>query len=388
MAESPSYLNAATGNNSSSTTQAQIIDASHSYYLHPSDHPGLILVIITLNEQNYNQWFRSMRIALSSKLKLSFVDGLYVKPTNATLLLHWNRCNDIVISWILNIVSPDIRQRVMYMTVAKDIWDDFAIRFAQTNVPKLFNLRKEIASLHQGNILIFAYFTKFRTLNDELDAFSVVPHCDCRKCTCGVNEKLDVLSKSTRLSQFLMGLSDQYTAIRGHLLLMTHVPSLSVAYSLLLQEENQRDISSTSVVSTDYVALSVRNQENQGGNMTYYSTNRHWKVNTGKRTVTNSSVICEVCHMSGHNKDKCFCVHEYPACHRLFGKPKPKPKLQTKIAYAHNVIAESGDQNSTFKSTEPTGFTSALCQQLMAMIQSDFKALSTAHNGNSSQSPK
>ncbi|XP_074336382.1 uncharacterized protein LOC141673531 [Apium graveolens] len=200
-----------------------------------------------------------MRIALSSKLKLGFIDGLYVKPTNATLLLHWNRCNDIVISWILNTVSPEIRQSVMYMTVAKDIWDDFAIRFAQTNVPKLFNLRKEIASLHQGNMSKSAYFTKFRTLNDELDAFSVVPHCDCRKYTCGVNKKLDVLSKSTRLSQFLTGLSNQYTAIRGHLLLMTLVPSLSAAYSLLLQEENQRDISSTSVVSTYSVALSVRN---------------------------------------------------------------------------------------------------------------------------------
>lgn len=70
MAPSPSYLNAATGNASQSAIiTVQIIDAFHPYYLHPSNHPGLILVTITLNEQNYNQWFRSMRIALLSKLK-------------------------------------------------------------------------------------------------------------------------------------------------------------------------------------------------------------------------------------------------------------------------------------------------------------------------------
>ncbi|XP_074356657.1 uncharacterized protein LOC141696394 [Apium graveolens] len=146
MTSSPSYLKVASSNVSTSAN-VQVIDASHLYYLHPSNHPGLILITITLNEQNYNQWFRSMRIALSSKLKLGFVDETYDKPVNTTLLLHWNRCNDIIISWILNIVSSEIRQSVMYMSSAKDIWDDFSIRFALTNVPKLFKLRKKIASL-------------------------------------------------------------------------------------------------------------------------------------------------------------------------------------------------------------------------------------------------
>lgn len=55
-----------------------------------------------------------MKIALSSELKLGFVDGSYAQPaTNANLILHWTRCNDIVISWILNNVSPEIRQSVL-----------------------------------------------------------------------------------------------------------------------------------------------------------------------------------------------------------------------------------------------------------------------------------
>ncbi|XP_074377296.1 uncharacterized protein LOC141718814 [Apium graveolens] len=192
MTSSPSYLKVAFSNVSTSAN-IPFIDASHPYYLHPSNHPGLILITITLNEQNYNKWFRSMKVALSSKLKLGFMDGTYDKPVNATLLLHWNRCNDIVISWILNTGSSEIHQSVMYMSSAKDIWDDVSIRFAQTNVPKFI---------------------------------------------------------SNKLSQCLMGLSEQYTAIRGHLLLMTVNPSLSAAYSLLLQEENQRELGYNPYVST------------------------------------------------------------------------------------------------------------------------------------------
>lgn len=381
MAPSPSqtYLNAALGTTTS--TLSTVIDANHPYFLHPSDHPGLILITVTLNEQNYNQWFRSMKIALSSKLKLGFVDGSYVKPANTSnLCLHWTHCNDIVISWLLNTVSPEIRQSVMYMNVAKDIWDDFAIRFAQTNVPKLFNLRKEIASLRQGNLSISAYFTKFRALNDELEALSVVPRCDCGKCSCAINAKLDVFSKSIKLSQFLMGLGEQYTAIRGHLLLMTPIPSLSVAYSILMQEENQREFGVTSV-QTDSIALSVKNHESHS------AAGKMGKAITGKRNVTDATIVCEVCHLSGHNKDKCFCVHGYPSWHKLFGKPKPKPKIQSKSSHAYNVISDGSDSVSTAKpTTESAGFTTAQYQQLMTMIQSGFKEMSANANAGASSS--
>ncbi|KAK1396586.1 hypothetical protein POM88_006449 [Heracleum sosnowskyi] len=271
------------------------------------------------------------------------------------------------------------------MNDAKEIWDDFAIRFAQTNVPKLFNSRKEIASLSQGNLSISTYFTKFRALNDELDALSAVPHYDCGKCTCAVNVKLDNFSKSTKLSQFLMGLGEQYTAIRGHLLLMNHVPSLSAAYSILMQEENQREFGNSSII-TEYVALAV-----QGGNTEFtggYKTSRQpgqQTVGFAKRSVSDASLICEVCHLTGHSKDKCFCVYGYPSWHRLFGKPKPKPKSQIRISHAHNVIADTPTSESK-SPAEAAGFTTAQCQQIMTMIHSGFKELSAANSSSASGS--
>lgn len=187
-----------------------VLDCNHLYYLPSSDHPGMILVTVTLNDSNYSQWCRSMRIALSSKLKLGFIDGTTPKPhATSNLLIYWNRCNDIVISWILNTVSDDIRQSIMYMDSATDMWKDLATRFSHTNVPKLFNLRKEISHLTQGSLSISAYFTKFRSLNDELEAISEMPKCTCAKCTCDINGKLMAFVKTVMLSQFLMGLNEQ-----------------------------------------------------------------------------------------------------------------------------------------------------------------------------------
>lgn len=124
------------------------IDANHPYYLHPSDNPGMLLTTVVLNEHNFSQWNRSMVIALSSKLKLGFVDGSYTKPVlTSPLSAHWMRCNHMVISWILNSVSADIRSSIVYMNSAHLIWKDLETRYSQSNLPKLFNLRKEISQI-------------------------------------------------------------------------------------------------------------------------------------------------------------------------------------------------------------------------------------------------
>lgn len=95
-----------------------IIDCNHSYFLSASNHTDMILIMVTLSDHNHSQWNRSIKITLSFKLKLRFINGSIVKPTiNSTLHMYWIRCNDIIISWILNTVSPKIRQSIMYMTL-------------------------------------------------------------------------------------------------------------------------------------------------------------------------------------------------------------------------------------------------------------------------------
>lgn len=47
-----------------------------------------------------------------------------------------------------------------------------------------------------------------------------------------------------------------------------------------------------------------------------------------------------------HTKDKCYCLHCYPSWHKLFCKPKPKPRL-----VSSNVKSISASQVSSYDTT-------------------------------------
>uniref|UniRef100_A0A803M7T8 Uncharacterized protein n=1 Tax=Chenopodium quinoa TaxID=63459 RepID=A0A803M7T8_CHEQI len=49
--------------------------------------------------------------------------------------------------------------------------------------------------------------------------------------------------------QFLMKLSEHYAAIKGNILMMNLLPTLSQAYRLLIQEERHRELSSMHIVN-------------------------------------------------------------------------------------------------------------------------------------------
>ncbi|MCI95667.1 receptor-like serine/threonine kinase, partial [Trifolium medium] len=45
------------------------------FFIHHSDHLGLVLVSHLLTEENYPSWHHAMTIALRAKNKFGFVDG-------------------------------------------------------------------------------------------------------------------------------------------------------------------------------------------------------------------------------------------------------------------------------------------------------------------------
>lgn len=59
------------------------------------------------------------------------VDGSLPKPgATSPYLNYWIRCNDMVISWLLNSVSLEIQNSIVYLPTAKLIWDDLATKFS------------------------------------------------------------------------------------------------------------------------------------------------------------------------------------------------------------------------------------------------------------------
>ncbi|XP_074377938.1 uncharacterized protein LOC141719457 [Apium graveolens] len=289
-------------NQTASTSNTTIIDVFHPYYLQPLDNPGIALVTQPLTTQNYHQWSRSVKLALSAKNKVGMIDGTLPQPLTSTPLHpFWNRCNDMVLSWLLNSISTEIRDSEVYFSTAKEIWDDLSIRFSQSNVPHIFQLKKDLTALKQGSMSITAYFTKMRTLTDELNALAPIPKCICvqNSCACGVSSKLETYEQINSLSQFLMGLNDGFTTIRGQMLMMKPLPTLSQAYSLLLQEEGQRSTPMSSVPES--IAMNVK-----------FAGNKSHQIASASSKKNNADELCDFCHNTGHHQDKCFFLHSYP----------------------------------------------------------------------------
>ncbi|XP_059669240.1 uncharacterized protein LOC132314384 [Cornus florida] len=132
------------------------------FIIHHSDNPTAILVSPLLSGDNYGTWCRAMTMALRAKNKFGFVDGSIQTPTSTSDLHHWERCNNLVSSWILNSTDAEIRASMLYADTAKEIWLDLRDRFIQTNAPKVYQLKQSIDSCTQGDSSVSTYFTKLK----------------------------------------------------------------------------------------------------------------------------------------------------------------------------------------------------------------------------------
>ncbi|RVW67842.1 hypothetical protein CK203_060995 [Vitis vinifera] len=136
----------------------------------------------------------------------------------------WSRCNDMVHSWIVNTLNPEIADSVIYYSTAHEVWEDLCERFSQSNAPRIFEIQRDIACLRQEQLSVSAYYTKLKGLWDELASYNAATH--------GAQQD------QQKLMQFLMGLNESYSAIRGKILLMNPLPSIRQAYSSISQEES------------------------------------------------------------------------------------------------------------------------------------------------------
>ncbi|KAL5566920.1 hypothetical protein UlMin_030084 [Ulmus minor] len=140
-----------------------IEDSSSPYFLHNGDHPGHTLVSNPWNGVNYHTWRRAMLMALTAKNKIGFVDGTIPRPMlNDLLFKAWFRCNSMISSWIINVVTRDIIDSLLYLDSAYEIWRDLCDRFSQENGPRVFQIKKQIFSLFQGSLDVSCYFTKLK----------------------------------------------------------------------------------------------------------------------------------------------------------------------------------------------------------------------------------
>ncbi|XP_015165562.1 uncharacterized protein [Solanum tuberosum] len=160
------------------------IDFSDPLYMHPSENAGSSITPVPFDGTGYISWRHGVLRALSVKNKIGFINGKAQKPDSSSpTFAQWERCDDMVTLWILNSLSKDLADSLQYVNNAKELWDELANRYDQTNGAKLFQLHQKINDLAQGNLDITGYYTRLRRLWEELSTLDANTQCTCL-CNC------------------------------------------------------------------------------------------------------------------------------------------------------------------------------------------------------------
>ena len=116
-----------------------------SLFLHHGENPSAILVCQPLiGGENYPAWAQSVRKSLIARNKLGLIDDSFTSSSSIvdslSAIQAWIRADNIVRTWIINLVSSKIQASIIYRDTALEIWNDLKETFCHKNGPKIFNL--------------------------------------------------------------------------------------------------------------------------------------------------------------------------------------------------------------------------------------------------------
>lgn len=131
------------------------------YFLHNSDHAGLVLISdwLTIGAE-FHSWRRSVHMTLNVRNKLGFIDGTIQKPpANHRESGSWSRCNDMVATWLMNSVSKKLGQSFLFISTAEGIWKNMLSRFKEDDAARVYEIEQRLSNIQQGAMDVSMYYT-------------------------------------------------------------------------------------------------------------------------------------------------------------------------------------------------------------------------------------
>ncbi|XP_071740182.1 uncharacterized protein [Rutidosis leptorrhynchoides] len=273
-------------------TQVSDLDFGDPLYLHASDTSITGLISLKLKgTENYNVWSRAMLLALQTKNNIRFIDGTVIKSTTDDVLgLQWDRCNSVVLSWVLNSVSEELFSGQVFSSLTKTVWDELKETYDKIDESITFNLHKTINTISQNGDSLLDYYHKLNSLWKQFDALVKLPSCGC------ANPEFKKHNDMIKLTQFLMGLDDYYQSVRSNILTRKTLPSVQTAFSIVSKEESHKNSSNVIEKNTQSAFLVSKSFDN----------NKRF----GKGP--NPNLKYSKCNRLGHTIDRCNEILGYP----------------------------------------------------------------------------
>ena len=155
--------------------------------------------------------------------------------------------------------------------------------------------------------------------------------------------------------KFLMGLSDSFSQVKTHILLMDPLPSVNKAYSLFIQGEMQRFLGSSLRIESTALATKSQNFTTSGHN------------GKGKERP-----LCTHCGKLGHTMDKCYKLHGFPPGFKFKNnKNASAHQVSSNLELVQgNVPLTAANFNLATATSHAPTFTHDQYQQLLTLIDS------------------
>ncbi|RVW43404.1 hypothetical protein CK203_018503 [Vitis vinifera] len=283
-------------------------DLSNPYFTHHSDHPGLVLISKSLNGDNYLAWKRAMILALNSKNKLGFVNGSIKVPLeeiDPKGYATWSRCNDMVHSWIVNTLNPEIADSVIYYSTAHEVWEDLCERFSQSNAPRIFEIH-----VIRGQILLMNHLPSVR------QAYSSVSQ----------EEKQCLLTSTNAAAE---SAASAAMAVRSN-------DKSSATWKDGIDRSNTGRMEPTDRPFGSQNFRVNRSSQGQDGRPFFDQDRRHMGSGRGH-------LQCSYCGDMGHWVQKCFQLHGYPPGHLKARMNLDSNSNRNKSFSAANQVSEADE---------------------------------------------
>ncbi|GJV43556.1 ribonuclease H-like domain-containing protein [Tanacetum coccineum] len=243
-------------------------------FLQSNDSSSLSIVNVKLvGAENYKMRATTMKIALKGKSKMGIIDGTCVKKESSVVLSQqWERCNVILLRWILGSLTQELYVGQVYSEIAFEVWTGLKETYAK--------------------------------MDGEFDILTILHACVSEgriACTYDAKSGSANHTQLIRLMHFLMGLNDVYQLIRSTILAMDHLLNVKDAFYVVSREESHRRLHpcSSGNNKSQPAAFVVKTNNNTKNFNSRVNTNNNNNTNRGP----NPNLICKNCGLIGHNVD-------------------------------------------------------------------------------------
>ncbi|KAL0641206.1 hypothetical protein Bca4012_103214 [Brassica carinata] len=261
-----------------------------------SNNNRTLSIPVTLKGVNYLLWARMVKIALGGKGLWSHVSteaapkqtiqGEDAKEMVVADEDKWGQEDLMVLTALLSSLEPAIMESYSYCETTKQLWDTlYKVYGNVSNLTRVFEVKRAINALSQGDEEFQPHFGKYRSLWAELELLR--PHTN------------DPATLSTRREEdkvfgLLLTLNPSYGSLVKHILRADRLPDLDEVCAQIQKEEG-----SVGLFGSKGDLTMAHQAEEVVANKAAYKQDEK-KV-----------LICDHCKKKGHMKDKCWILHPH-----------------------------------------------------------------------------